>query len=391
MGEPGNGTGQAAATEPAAAHPSAAIHPSSVRVIDRIVPGSDGSHAASLPPRRVPAPENPVARVRREIALWTSTPMQEVREVVAEAARIDVTVLISGETGTGKELVARAIHSLGPRCSGPFVKVNCAAVARELLESELFGHERGAFTGAHNLKIGKFEAANNGTIFLDEIGDLHPALQAKLLHVLEDGQFSRVGGHSNLQVDVRVVAASNRDLERAVAAGEFREDLFYRLNVIRITVPPLRARSTEIPSLASYFAARYARLYHRDGFTLPAETTQRLSRYSFPGNVRELENIIKRMIVLRDPDLTRSPLPGLAPGSDGRKKAREIKAAAGSLRDVSRRAALAAEREMIARVLEENQWHRRRAAKVLNISYRSLLYKLKDTGLPGKLRASDQP
>ena len=207
--------------------------PDALRIVDRaaIVPGKPP--AASLLPRRVPAHENPVARVRQETALWTSPGMREVRDVIAEAAHVDVTVLITGETGTGKELVARAIHYLGPRCTGPFVKVNCAAVARELLESELFGHERGAFTGAHELKIGKFEAANHGTIFLDEIGDLHPALQAKLLHVLEDGQFSRVGGHSTIKVDVRVVAATNQDLERAVAAGEFREDLFYRLNVIR--------------------------------------------------------------------------------------------------------------------------------------------------------------
>src|SRR5262245_62125866 len=153
--------------------------------------------------------KDPLARVRREVALWTGPRMQEIRDVIEQAARVDVTVLITGETGTGKELVARAVHYLGARRNGPFVKVNCAAVARELLESELFGHERGAFTGAHQLKIGKFEAANHGTIFLDEIGDLHAALQGKLLHVLEDGQFSRVGGRSNIKIDVRVIAATN--------------------------------------------------------------------------------------------------------------------------------------------------------------------------------------
>src|SRR5262249_52781153 len=159
-----------------------------------------------------------------------------------QVAAVDVTVLVTGETGTGKEVVARALHYSGARRNGPFVKVNCAAVARDLLESELFGHERGAFTGAHQLKIGKFEAAKQGTIFLDEIGDLHPALQGKLLHVLEDSQFSRVGGRSNIKIDVRVVAATNQDLERAVAAGQFREDLFYRLNVVHVKVPPLRER-----------------------------------------------------------------------------------------------------------------------------------------------------
>ena len=160
----------------------------------------------------LPDDDDPNARVQQELALWSSPKMQEVREVIAQAADIDVTILITGETGTGKEVVARAVHALGVRRAGPFVKVNCAAVARELLESELFGHERGAFTGAHRLKIGKFEAADRGTIFLDEIGDLHPALQGKLLHVLEDGQFSRVGGRSTIKVDVRVVAASNQDL-----------------------------------------------------------------------------------------------------------------------------------------------------------------------------------
>jgi two-component system response regulator AtoC len=348
----------------------------------------DEPRATGLLPPRVPADKNPIARVRQELALWASPRMKEVQEVIAEAALIDVTVLITGETGAGKELVARAVHYLGARRAGPFVKVNCAAVARELLESELFGHERGAFTGAHELKIGKFEAADHGTIFLDEIGDLHPALQAKLLHVLEDGQFSRVGARSNIKVDVRVVAASNQDLERAVAGGDFREDLFYRLNVIRVVVPPLRKRQEEIPLLARYFVERYSRLYHREGFTLPPETLQRLIRHSFPGNVRELENTIKRMIVLRDPHLTRTPLLGLTNGDEpGAAKT----AKAGSLKAISRKAALAAERDMILKALEETHWNRLRAAKLLNISYRSLLYKIKDAGLNGKRHLPDSP
>ena len=258
-----------------------------------------------------------VARVRREVALWVGPRMQEIRDVIEQAARVDVTVLITGETGTGKELVARAVHYLGPRRNGPFVKVNCAAVARELLESELFGHERGAFTGAHQLKIGKFEAANQGTIFLDEIGDLHPALQGKLLHVLEDGQFSRVGARSNIKVDVRVIAATNQNLERAVKADQFREDLFYRLNVVRIGMPPLRERPEEIPLLADYFVQRYAKAFQREGFTLPPETMERLIQHNFPGNVRELENMIKRMIVLGDPGLRSTSLLGEAPNGDG--------------------------------------------------------------------------
>src|SRR6266851_3556794 len=254
-------------------------------------------------------------RLQQELALWQSPQM---REVIRQAARADVTVLICGETGTGKDLVARAIHEFGVRRAGPFVKVNCAAVPRELLESELFGHERGAFTGAHQLKLGKFESADHGTIFLDEIGDLHPALQGKLLHVLQDGQFSRVGGRSTIKVDVRVLAATNQNLDKAVAAGRFRDDLYYRLNVIQIVVPALRERPEEIPLLAQYFVERYAKLFQHQAFQLPAETVQRLMRYRYPGNVRELENIIKRMIVLGDSDLARSPWPGeLANGKTG--------------------------------------------------------------------------
>jgi two-component system response regulator AtoC len=350
---------------------------------------ADETGATSPLPPRMPTNDNPGARVRQELALWASPQMKEVRDIIAEAALIDVTVLITGETGTGKELVARAVHHLGVRRAGPFVKVNCAAVARELLESELFGHERGAFTSAHELKIGKFEAADHGTIFLDEIGELHPALQAKLLHVLEDGQFSRVGGRSNIKGDVRVVAASNQDLERAVAAGAFREDLFYRLNVVRVIVPPLRKRPEDIPLLISYFVERYSSLYHREGFTLPPETIQRLVQHRFPGNVRELENTIKRMIVLRDPELSRSPLLAVAPSGDDQGAAKGAKA--GSLKAVSRKAAQAAERDVILKALEETRWHRLRAAKLLNISYRSLLYKIKDAGLDGKRRAPERP
>jgi two-component system response regulator AtoC len=311
--------------------------------------------------------------------------MTETREILGQAARVDVTVLISGETGAGKDLVARAIHDRSARQAGPFVKVNCAAVPRELLESELFGHERGAFTGAHQLKLGKFESANHGTIFLDEIGDLHPALQGKLLHVLQDGQFSRVGGRNTVKVDVRVLAATNQNIEQAVAAGRFREDLYYRLNVIQIEVPPLRERPEEIPLLTEYFVQRYAKLYRRDGFTLQPETMQRLQRYRYPGNVRELENMIKRMIVLDDPGLTRGPFPGGPGTGEDLAAARPAVSARVSLKEIGRKAALTAEREAILRMLEETRWNRVKAAKALSISYRALLYKLKDAGLvPGR-------
>jgi two-component system, NtrC family, response regulator AtoC len=332
------------------------------------------------------------SQLREEVALWRSSRMQEVREIIEQAARVDVTVLICGETGSGKDVVARAIHAVSVRQSKPYVKVNCAAVPRELLESELFGHERGAFTGAHQLKIGKFEAADRGTIFLDEIGDLNPALQGKLLHVLQDGSFSRVGGRSNIKVDVRVLAATNQDLEQSVAAGRFREDLYYRLNVIQITVPPLRERPEEIPILAEYFMRRYAKIFKRDSFKLPEETMRRLLHYRFPGNVRELENMIKRMIVLGDPLLRRSPLPATMADREDKSSAQGPKTVATvSLKDIGRRAAQAAEREAILQALERTQWNRVRAAKLLDISYRALLYKIKDGGLDRSRREVHRP
>ncbi len=330
---------------------------------------------------------DPVARLQREMALWRSPKMREVSNIVHQAAKVDVTVLICGETGTGKDVVARAIHYLSARQDKPFVKVNCAAVPRELLESELFGHERGAFTGAHQLKIGKFEAANHGTIFLDEIGDLHPELQGKLLHVLQDGAISRVGGKATLEVDVRIVAATNQDLQRAVLEERFRNDLYYRLNVIQITVPPLRERLEEIPLLAEYFAQRDAAMFHHGGFTLAPSAIERLTRHSYPGNVRELENVIKRAIVLNDPFLTKAPSPmGRSDGSETTGPNAEGPAI--PLKEIARTAVRAAEREAIVKALEQTGWNRARAAKLLRISYRALLYKIKDGGLDERRPAS---
>src|SRR6059036_2189409 len=317
-----------------------------------------------------PAPEQLGGRIRREMELWCSPKMLEARQIIREAARVDVTVLVTGETGSGKELVARAIHHFSVRRAWPFVKVNCAAMPRELLESELFGYERGAFTGAHKLKIGKFEAAHRGTIFLDEIGDLHPALQAKLLHVLQDGEFSRIGGKSTLSVDVRVLAATNQDLQRAVAEYRFRDDLYYRLNVIHVFVPPLRERAIEIPLLANYFVERYAKLYRRDGFTIPPPVMERLTRHPFPGNVRELENLVKRMIVLDDPFLIRVPLPDPVAGGE-RLSASSPPPPEPSLKEIGRRASRAAEREAITKMLERTSWKDRKSTR-LNSSHRRL-------------------
>ena len=341
------------------------------------------------PPPRRPA-DDTARRLGQETALWRSPRMQDVWKVIEQAAQVDITVLICGETGTGKDLVARAIDSHSPRHRRPFVKVNCAAVPRELLESELFGHERGAFTGAHQLKIGKFESADHGTIFLDEIGDLHPALQAKLLHVLQDGEFSRVGGRSTIKVDVRIIAATNQDLEKAVAAGQFREDLYYRLNVLQIVVPPLRERSEEIPPLINYFTERYAKLFNREGFTIPPHVIEHMSRDAYPGNVRELENLVKRMIVLNDPQLSRIALPRVKGEEKDNGAPRPAQVEPLSLKQIGRAAALVAERETMTRVLEQTRWNRVKAAKLLKISYRALLYKIKQMGLesePGSMRA----
>jgi two-component system, NtrC family, response regulator AtoC len=328
-----------------------------------------------------PVPENG-ERLRAELDLMTSAPMREILSVIEQAARADVTVLICGETGVGKDVVARAIHAHSPRRRNAYVKVNCAAMPRELLESELFGHERGAFTGAHQRKPGRFELADSGTIFLDEIGELHPALQAKLLHVLQDGEFSRVGGRADLKVDVRVLCATNRDLAREVAAGRFREDLFYRLNVINILVPPLRDRREEIPGLVRYFVGRYSRLFNFPERELAPETMQALLAYAWPGNIRELENFMKRMIVLQDFTLHRT----LAPPSNvtplTAERPETFAATHGlSLKEISRRAVLEAEREVICRTLDQCRWNRVKTAKMLKISYRALLYKMKDMGL----------
>jgi two-component system, NtrC family, response regulator AtoC len=331
-------------------------------------------------------------RLQRELALLVSAPMREIQQVIEQAARADVTVLVCGETGVGKELVARAIHAHSPRRRAAFVKVNCAAMPRELLESELFGHERGAFTGAHQRKPGRFELADGGTIFLDEIGELHPALQAKLLHVLQDGEFSRVGGRQNLRVDVRTICATNRDLAREVVAGRFREDLFYRLNVINILVPPLRDRREEIPGLVEYFVARYSRAFNMPEHRPDAETIAAFRAHQWPGNVRELENFIKRMIVLQDWALPRTLMAPEAPASPAAAPPATAEPPAAtkglSLKEISRRAVQEAEREVIARALEQCHWNRVKTAKMLGISYRALLYKIKDMGLKQDSAAS---
>jgi two-component system response regulator AtoC len=358
--------------------------------LENAIKGLSGKIRVSTAVPAAPAEENG-DRLRQEQSLLVSPQMREILSVVEQAARADVTVLVCGETGVGKDLVARSIHHYSPRRRAPYIKVNCAAMPRELLESELFGHERGSFTGAHQRKPGKFELADGGTIFLDEIGELHPALQAKLLHVLQDGEFSRVGGRNNLNVNVRTIVATNRDLAKEVAANRFREDLFYRLNVINILVPPLRERREEIPGLVRYFVGRYSKLYNFPELPIADEAMQAFVQYAWPGNIRELENFLKRMIVLQDPGLPRGLMPASVRSvvATESQPAQSFSATRGlSLKEISRRAVLEAEREVIWRSLEQCRWNRVKTAKMLKISYRALLYKIKDMGLKQDSAAS---
>ena len=350
----------------------------------------------------------------RAFLFWGDSPeMRTIAQVIEQVSDSDVTVLIRGESGVGKELVARAIHQRSPRKDRPFVKVNCAALPAELLESELFGHEKGAFTGAAMTRIGKFEQSDTGTIFLDEIGEMKAALQAKLLHVLQDGQFTKLGSNKPITVDVRVVAATNRDLEAMLMHSEFREDLYYRLKVIEVTVPTLRERRGEIPHLSHFFMDRYARRYNRPPRQLSDELQQLFQTYEWPGNIRELENMIKRIVILQDEQLviremTRAPRAVPAYASAG--VAQGIAAAAvaldegddlaededeeaqpeepvamapvGSrLADVAKAAALKAERSIIEDTLTQVHWNRRRAAVQLGVSYKTLLNKIKEHGI----------
>ena len=308
-----------------------------------------------------------------------SPQMRAVRTVIESVADTDATVLIRGESGVGKDLVARAIHSASGRGHGPFVKVNCAAIPPGLLESELFGHEKGAFTGAHRRKPGQFEYANKGTIYLDEIAELPLALQAKLLHVLQDFRFSRVGGHGLIDVDARVVAATNRDLEHAMARSEFREDLYYRLNVVEIRIPPLRERKEEIPLLASSFLSRFNAQYGRTK-QLSSETMARLSEHSWSGNVRELENVIRRMVVLTDGEQAFEALVARQRNGHASTHAAASIASEG-LREIARRGAREAERKALVEVLDRVQWNRAEASRILKVSYKTLLNKISECKL----------
>ncbi|MGC1688271.1 MAG: sigma-54 dependent transcriptional regulator [Candidatus Acidiferrales bacterium] len=316
--------------------------------------------------------------------LASSPQMLKIRQHILQIAPVDVPVFISGESGVGKEVVARMIHLRSTRRQQPFVKVNCAALPGELLESELFGYEQGAFTGAVRAKPGKFELANKGTIFLDEIAEMSPHLQAKLLHVLQDNQYSRLGGRSVINTDVRVLAATNMHVQEAMQSGRFREDLYYRLNVLSIHIPPLRERTTEIPLLFQHFLLKYSEKFQK---TMPEPSTHLLEaamRYQWPGNLRELENFTKRYVILEDEEGSFRELlemttaqQRLSPQPDATTPTREqggLKALVRGLKDE-------AEAEAIAQALEKTRWCRKDAAKMLGISYKALLYKMRQFNL----------
>jgi two-component system response regulator AtoC len=322
-----------------------------------------------------------------------SKKMQPIRELVAKVAVTNTTVLLRGESGVGKEVVARALHKGSPRAAKQFLKVNCAALPGELLESELFGHEKGSFTGAYRQKPGKFEAADGGTLLLDEIGEMPLRLQAKLLHVLQDGEFSRVGGEKIIDTDVRLIAATNRDLESALRTHQFREDLYYRLNVIEIRIPPLRERREEIPVMVDYFIRKFNVQFART-VEVPQETVRVFMEYHWPGNLRELENNIKRIVVLGSAkSVQQEMLANLSNGNghgngNGNGHGAGAVAAASlspegpiSLKDIARQAARDAERVAIKEVLDRVHWNRAKASRLLQISYKALLYKIVQCGL----------
>ena len=321
---------------------------------------------------------------RNRIFIYASEKMHRIREIISQVADTDVTVLIQGESGVGKEVVAHSIHLNSFRRNSPFIKVNCAALPQELLESELFGYEKGAFTGAYRQKSGKFELAQGGTILLDEIVEITPPLQAKLLQVLQDKEFSRLGGKQDIHVDVRVLAATNRNIEEFVKNGKFREDLYYRMNVVNITVPPLRERVEEIPIFIEYFLEKFQKKYNKKVRPISDHMMKTFLQHGWLGNVRELENAVHRFVVLGNEDKIINELDFLEKGNSSEVRKEGIsfnKKDPLSLKQVHQEAVLKAESEIIRKALEQTNWNRKKAAMLLNISYKALLYKMKACAL----------
>lgn len=313
-----------------------------------------------------------------EIIFGKSAAMEVVRRKVEKVAEANVPLLLQGESGTGKEVLARMIHERSVGSSGPFVKLNCAAIPGTLLESELFGYERGAFTGAYSSKPGRLELTQRGTLFLDEVAELDYTLQAKLLQVLQDGRFNRIGGSEEKHLDARVVCSANRNLERDMAAGTFRADLFYRINVISIQMPRLCERRVDISILADYFLERFNSSYERNAPRIHKDTIQRLESYSWPGNIRELQNWVARYVLL---DMDSEPKLGRPEKQFPRYTLKLSEDGKIPLKAITRDASREIERHLILEVLNANHWNRRKTAQVLNISYRALIYKIRQTGL----------
>ena len=316
------------------------------------------------------------------IVFGSSEAMKKVQRDLGMIASADVPVLIQGPSGTGKEIIARMIHRASAFAKGPYLKVNCPAIPDALLESELFGYEKGAFTGAYTSKPGLIVLANRGTLFLDEIGELSLPLQSKLLQVLQDGKFCRIGAQEDTRSEARVICATNRDLKQEIEAGTFREDLFYRINVVNVTLPSLRERSADIPELVEYFRDHFNMVYNRRVPPISAPLLRVLQAYQWPGNIRQLENMIKRYVVLGTETCIASDLSEPAPGFV------EMDIPENGpvpLKKMTQQATRRLERQIILKVLQSHHWNRRRAAEVLRISYRALLYKIRDAGLsPGR-------
>jgi len=328
-------------------------------------------------------------------SFWEGRAMRRASETIEQVADTDVSLLVRGETGVGKEVVARKVHASSGRSAGPFVKIHCAALPGQLLESELFGFERGAFTGAHASKPGRFELAEGGTLFLDEIGEMSPDLQAKLLHAIQDGSFSRIGSHEERKVDVRLICATHRDLEQMIVDGSFRQDLYFRINVVELMIPPLRERRDEVIPLFEAFLVSFSRKWGKPVPAISRRIREELSRYSFPGNVRELENMAKRVVILQDAEYVLSELEaGVRSSAEAdsamRRVLEELEETAGfvPLLEVGRRAAAEVEYHVLDRVLASTNWNRKQAARLLNVSYSTLLLKIQACGLKAPSQSS---
>src|ERR1700683_2036448 len=326
---------------------------------------------------------HPVELPPEHVYFGPSEAMQAVRQKVYRAAGLNVPILVLGESGTGKEVLARFIHERSPWHEGPFVKVNCPAIPGALLESELFGFQKGAFTGANAAKPGRMEMAQGGTLFLDEIAELDASLQAKLLHVLQDGHFTRIGDHEERRMDARVICATNRVLAKEIENGGFRADLFYRINVITITLPPLRDRREDIPYLVEYLREMFNRRFQREAAAPSRETVHLLQQRDWPGNIRELENCIARYVVLGSEDAFYAERAERKPLNFTYETTPEGNI---PLKHIAQQVTRRMEHDLILKVLQANHWNRRKTAEVLKISYRALLYKVRQAGHPSKRR-----